>query len=342
MKFYCPEPLTSEPLYPLFYFRFAPQMQVGGLFRENLPQNYFESAQYVEKPEEAQAIVLPNNFGALNEETRAYIAKYAALGEMLKKPVFIFACGDLAADLVFDPRVYVFRYSLYRSKKTDKDISTPTLATDLGFEGISLREKGETPTVSFCGKAGFSSLREAVASWVKRVPAEVEGIINPNARARIRGVFWRIWALKACRSSKLIKTLFIIRKSFSGAQQTIELDPAQARREFIESINDADFVLAPKGDGNYSNRFLEALSMGRIPVHIDTDAVLPFEDIIDYSKIMVRVPMHDIKNTPRYIRDFYDPLSSEEWASRQRMPRQAFERYLKQDVFFERVFSKLI
>ena len=102
---------------------------------------------------------------------------------------------------------------------------------------------------------------------------------------------------------------------------------------------DADFVLAPKGDGNYSNRFLEALSLGRIPVLIDTDVVLSLENEIPYEKIMVRIPMNRVGKTPEYIRTYYDALSEEEWKERQKLAREIFNAKLKQDVFFRNFFE---
>ena len=164
----------------------------------------------------------------------------------------------------------------------------------------------------------------------------------PAERARLIGVYWRRRMLNACRRSDLVQTLFIERNSFSGARRTIELDPMVARKEFVDSILNADFVLAPKGDGNYSNRFLEALNFGRIPVLLDTESVLPFEDTIEYEKIMVRVPMSEVAKTPDYIRDWYDRLTQEEWHERQRLARQTFEAYLRQDSFFTRYFDRIL
>jgi hypothetical protein len=145
--------------------------------------------------------------------------------------------------------------------------------------------------------------------------------------------------MRACSGSPLIKTSFIVRRGFSGALKTIDLPPERARKEFIDNVRESDFVLAPKGDGNYSNRFLEALSMGRIPVVVDTDIMLPFEDAIGYEKIMIRVPMDGIARTPHYIREFYDKLNEGEWQERQRLARETFDDYLRQDAFFRYYFD---
>ena len=145
--------------------------------------------------------------------------------------------------------------------------------------------------------------------------------------------------MKVLQRSSYVRTNFIIRRSFSGAVRTIELSPENARKEFIDSIVDSDFVLTPKGDGNYSNRFLETLSLGRIPILIDTDTPLPGENSIPYEKIIVRVPMQEVEKTAEYVRRFYEALTDEEWKERQNLAHQIFETYLKQDVFFRNFFN---
>ena len=174
---------------------------------------------------------------------------------------------------------------------------------------------------------------------LKNLSWDLRALIWPIVHARKRGIYWRRLAMRALEHSPLVKTNFIVRRSFSGALRTIELPPAQARKEYIDSIRHTDFVLAPKGDGNYSNRFIETLSMGRIPVVIDTDIVLPFEDLIAYEKIMVRVPMNRVNNIAAYIREFYDSLTEEEWEERQHLARTVYEQYLRQDQFFNHYFN---
>ena len=338
---YCPEPCESAPLYPAFNFKYPAKASAGGLFKERVPPNFFERDARLVPLAEARAVVLPNNFLHATADAWQYITRYADMAEGRGIPLFVFSCGDFTDKLAFDPRAYIFRTSLYGAAKGPRDISIPTLTEDLGAGGIVLRPKHKLPTVSFCGQAGYQSGKQRAKYYVKVFLYLAAAAFKPSLRARTIGVYWRRKALAACRRSTLVRSLFIIRNSFSGARRTIELDPAQARKEFTDSIRNADFVLAPKGDGNYSNRFLEALSMGRIPVLIDTDMVLTLEDHIDYAKIMVRVPMNRVGDTAKYIRDFYDPLTDEEWQARQRLARETFEKYLRQDSFFTYFFNTI-
>jgi hypothetical protein len=336
-KFYIPKPYSGAEIAPWFS-----DHGETALFKEALPPNFFTTIERTHNLAEAAAIVLPNNFRTSEGGVAAYTKEYADLGEAHKIPVFAFCLGDLTDQVSLDSRINIFRLSTYRSDMLPKTIVIPTRIADLGSGGITLRPKTEQPTVSFCGKAGFGSIKEWFATLLRRVRYETEGVFAPQRRARIRGVYWRLWAIKACRNSPLIKTYFVLRKSFSGAVQTIEVPPVQARKEFVDSVIASDFVLAPKGDGNYSNRFLEALSMGRIPVLIDTNTVLPLEDVIEYSSIMVRVPMDKVEETPRLVREWYDALPEEEWHRRQKLARAVFEKYLQQDVYFKTIFANIL
>ncbi len=69
--------------------------------------------------------------------------------------------------------------------------------------------------------------------------------------------------------------------------------------------------------------------------------VLPLEKMIDYSKIVVRVPYTDIENTGAYIVKFYERHSNEEFTKAQKKAREVFETHLRYDAFFNRVLPLL-
>jgi hypothetical protein len=63
----------------------------------------------------------------------------------------------------------------------------------------------------------------------------------------------------------------------------------QAEEEFYKNMSDNLFNLCIRGWGNYSYRFCQTICMGRIPVLIDTDCCLPFEEVFNYDDYIVRV-----------------------------------------------------
>ena len=66
------------------------------------------------------------------------------------------------------------------------------------------------------------------------------------------------------------------------------------RQEYIDHLMRNDYILCPRGGGNYSHRVYETMAAGRIPVLIDTDLVMPFPDVIPWQEISVWVPLADI------------------------------------------------
>jgi len=100
-------------------------------------------------------------------------------------------------------------------------------------------------------------------------------------------------------------------------------------------MRNSDFALSIKGDGNFSLRFFEALSLGRIPLFVNTDCVLPLENIIDYKKFVVFVDHKDIKRIDVILSDFYKNLSDDDFVEMQKQAREAFEKYLRIDSFFK-------
>jgi hypothetical protein len=138
----------------------------------------------------------------------------------------------------------------------------------------------------------------------------------------------------------LITTNFIIRRSYSGTAKTAELDLAQARSEYIENILGSDLVLCAKGDGNFSVRFFEALSLGRVPLLIDTDCPLPLSGLINYDEFIVRVDYRELAKLPTIVAEVYKNWSAEDYEIKQRRAREVFEQYLQIDKFFSLVLTK--
>lgn len=77
-------------------------------------------------------------------------------------------------------------------------------------------------------------------------------------------------------------------------------------KPFYRTIEESRFVLCPRGGGLNSHRFFEVMAMGRIPVLISDDLVLPLEGVVPWDDLIVRVPEADVANTARYILRFVE------------------------------------
>jgi hypothetical protein len=94
------------------------------------------------------------------------------------------------------------------------------------------------------------------------------------------------------KDSPRLETNFIFKMTFwdgkPGDKQTI--------KDFDDTIESSEFVFSPRGAGNYSYRFYQALKAGRIPVVTNEELVMPFKDgLIDWNSICVFInPGDDI------------------------------------------------
>jgi hypothetical protein len=134
-------------------------------------------------------------------------------------------------------------------------------------------------------------------------------------------------------------THFITRSSFSRSAELISGNASRIRQEYLDNITQCDFALTPKGDANTSFRFFEILSLGRIPVLVDTEVVLPFEDTIDYDSFVIKIPYRDIENIGDILFEKWQQLSPEEFVAMQKRSREAFTEYLRYDRYFNHLFA---
>ena len=164
---------------------------------------------------------------------------------------------------------------------------------------------------------------------------------DPYAEVLKQGIYFRKKAMETLQRSPLVETSFIARDFFSINKHTIKLPREILRAEYLENITYSDFVLAPKGDGNFSVRFYEALALGRIPVLVDTDCSLPLQGEINYSACVVRVPHQRIGEIDKYVVDFYNRLDDKAYGEAQKQARALFTRSLRLDVFLKDALTKL-
>jgi len=63
-------------------------------------------------------------------------------------------------------------------------------------------------------------------------------------------------------------------------------------------LQHSQFGLCPRGDSYYSYRLVETMAFGVIPVIISDDWVLPFEELIPWPSLSVRVREADLAQLP--------------------------------------------
>jgi hypothetical protein len=285
-----------------------------------------EEADYFLAPHDYFSIVFPEYWHELSELTKKFNRK-----------VIIFAYGDRIEPVNVE-NSFIFRTSQYKdfwAKPTNStEVIIPAFADDLLTFPLVTKDKGTTPLIGFCGWATFPKRY----SLLKRLAIYLIELTQPLYLRR--GILLRKKILKVLRESKKIGTNFIVRQSYSGNEKTREGDLAELRKEYIHNILESDLSLAIKGAGNFSIRFYEILSLGRIPLFVDTKCVLPLEDLIQYDKFILKIDYTDIQNIADTVVAFYQNISNDEFVMMQRHAREIFEKYLRIDRYFEYIFLK--
>ncbi len=92
--------------------------------------------------------------------------------------------------------------------------------------------------------------------------------------------------------------------------------------------------------GNFSVRFYETLCLGRIPIFIDTDCLLPFQDQIDYKALFPWIDANDLPHAAEILRDFHARLSAEDFLGLQKTCRHLWLEHMTPDGFYYDFYEK--
>ncbi len=318
-------------------------------FRSGRFDDYLESGQsFLEMTDLAKAdlAVFPA-YWHLTQKDDVALNRGIQFLEMAKqagKPAAIFATGDWTQDVPVDNTLAFFTSS-FQSRRKPNEFAMPEWNVDFiktEFDGqIPVRQKQVKPTVGFCGYAPPLGLPFGVKKLkaLLRMGSDLTGF---SSRISYRsGHTIRVRALNALTKSPLITTNFIFRDQFaftSKGLQGVSLDrkehARQLRSEFCQNLVNSDYVLCASGYENYSIRFYEALSCGRIPVLIDTDCVLPYDFAIDWKRYCVRINEHELSSIAEKVADFHDRLSAQEFIDLQHECRNLYQQWLSPEGFF--------
>ena len=166
-------------------------------------------------------------------------------------------------------KIIIYRTSIKKSLKLKNEYLLPS-SYKINYINNIFLEKTEKPKIGFCGYIGVSPHRLKI---IKKLKNNNNYIVN-----------------------------IILREKWGG----LEISDEKRKLEYFRNIDDNHFTLCFNGAGNFSFRFYEVLARGRIPILLNTDNILPFEEEIDYSKhIVVSDNLDDI---PNKIINFYNKM----------------------------------
>lgn len=339
LKFFLTERFNNLP--DLVFLAQEPNMGKGYTIATLTSADTHLPHEIVTDPKEADFILIPNYVKECSEETKKHIAKVALFAKQYNKTACVFLSGDYA-DKVWFPDIIIFKATQYRHQKRLNEIIMPPVSEDLArIFGFEKRSKSQIPSIGFCGWADALFTKKVFLIIRFYVSYVFDFIWGTHYAVKTKGIYFRSRVMDAFRKAKETVNNFIIRGSFSGRTDSVEIDPKRARVEFVGNIQENDFSLCVKGDGNHSVRFFEVLSLGRVPLLIDTDVVLPLEKTINYKSFCVSLSYKEMSEAPKFLASFYDSLIDESFQVMQQNARETYLAYLALPAFLNFVFERL-
>ena len=296
-----------------------------------------EGAEVALLPFDGSHLIHDGKQGRPDPRLIAIAARFAERASAAGLPTVVIVNSDSTRPIPIADAI-VFRTSLDRRRRGDREFPMPAwhedlVANHLGGE-IRLRPREDVPSVGFCGLAADSAprLRRRVKMLARRAGRPLGLEIEHND-----GIYLRREAMLALEASGLVRTEFIVRSQFFGGAVEQPMDAearARIRSDFVSNLVDNDYALSARGYGNFSFRFFEAMSVGRIPLLIDTDCVLPYEFLHDYRSLCVIVPEDEIRGIGRAVAGFHGRFSAGEYLDLQRRIREFWVEWLSPEGFF--------
>jgi hypothetical protein len=345
---------TGERFLPLARYLFGQKEHSLPTFRDQFAHNMeFKSVYLSDSAECCDFMFLPVNYCAdIAANYPKLIERMEMTSTKLGKTMVVEAhsqdvANPAALNFPFSNGLY-FNSALIRSLAPKNFNALPYFVPDClqRYYGgrLTLLGKEAVPSVGFCGVAAplrtpFSSTKlldglRLALSFVDDFGLDAEAIArrwgtNMKHAHRTR-------ALLRLRRSELVKADFVLRpvgglvnKNYTNID---DMDPYNT--EFYDNLHRNLYSLCSRGTENYSVRFYETFCMGRIPILIDTNVVLPFDSRIDYEKHCVIVKKHQLARLPELIARFHSSRSESEIAALQQSNRKLWETHLSPDAFW--------
>jgi hypothetical protein len=293
--------------------------------------------------DEADAAILPFDGSeilhpkeGMNEtELRRFAQDFINAAQSHGLTTIVVVHSDSTRSLGLRGDVLVLRTSLDRKTRKRNEFALMATHEDIVSTHLSgnlpLREYDNVPTVSFCGHVASYG-----QSFRYRLKCGLESALRRFGIVRQErdGMWLRRRAMQHLESSDSVKTSFIKRQEYFGGAVTETAARASDRMEYIDNILNSDYVLCIRGYGNYSFRFFEAMSLGRTPLLVDTECVLPFDFLRDYSDLIIIVPAAKLTQIADRVAEFHAGFAACDYHARQHRIRRFWVEWLSPQGYF--------
>ncbi len=261
-------------------------------------------------------------------------------------PAVIWVSGDFSLHPPIE-NAWLFMAGGYQSTRKTRQYAFPVMIRDplprLELSQIIVQDKSSLPTVGFCGQADgtFFDLAGKCLRLIKHNLKSTLGLSPFEKQPLLPPTWLRKQALDLLQRAPGLQTNFIRRRQYkAGAQTKQQIETAH--RDFFKNILESDYTLCLRGSGNFSARLYETLAMGRIPLFINTDCILPFDRWTDWQSIMVWNEERALGQLPQNLQTFHQNLSPSDFRDLQNQARGFWQEKLSFNGFlgqFERHFE---
>jgi len=264
--------------------------------------------------------------------------------QAVNKVTYIWVDGDRQV-LYDNPGCFFLKYSGYYSKsKPNELILSGDMKKDLLLEHcngrIVAKKKNERPLIGFDGNATYPIFRLGSLILENSIKMLIHHLLHTQLVPDpvLPSLMRRKQILHQLESIDGIDTNFNIRDSFAVGTVGGNLN---ARIEYINNIINSDYTFCYRGAANYSLRFYESLCLGRIPLFINTDCMLPFEDRVHWKDVCLWVEEHNLKYIGDAVLDFHHSITSGEFIERQHYCREIWVKYCDNEGYYTEFQSYL-
>ena len=293
-------------------------------------------------PEDIRSMVVAEKgIQRLTDSGRERLERFAeTANEAGARPVF-FLRTDYVQPLGLEG-AHVFRTAMHRAMRSPDEFALPGFHEDLlTYCGgkVNVRPKSARPTVGFCGgvvrERPVHGLRQKAALRAGRAKwAVLAALGKPDER----DLYARAAAVDALHAQSSVDTHIVVRDVPGWGGSPDAQDPQlwdRVRREYVDVSLNSVYALCVRGVGNWSYRFSEVLSLGRIPVFVDTQGVLPYDFLVDWRDYMVVVDRKDVDRIGERVAAFHEGLSDKDFVDLQHTCRRLWEEYLSPLGYFK-------
>lgn len=266
---------------------------------------------------EASAMLIPYSINYFFEnKITSCLENYNNLCQKFGIFGFGYISGDYPTKYKEYEKLIYFRMGGFKSKLSSKNKGFPAALTDqypqvFNTKKILINKKKTKPIVGFCGLA-TNNWKVLYKQRLIHYFDQIKNNISFSHRKGFQPLFIsseeRYKLLKSFEKSKLIDTNFIFREKYRAGAKSEE-DFQKTTKEYYSNIVQSDYVLCLRGYGNFSIRFYETLMMGRIPILLDTDCLLPFPELINWKNHTIFIDWNDRKSISKIVSTFHKNIS---------------------------------